>query len=124
MLNYDIHPLTNEFLDSLSSHYFLPHILQPSRKTTNSKTLIGNIFSNMAVPNIISGNLTASISGHLLQFLVAPNILFNASYPKFNNYGRGSSRSDQEKLYLVISQLTGIIFCFHLTETLKNPIKL
>ena len=49
-LNYDIHPPTNEFLDSFSSHYFLPHILQPSRVTTNSKTLIDNIFSNMAVP--------------------------------------------------------------------------
>ena len=86
LLNYDIHPLTNEFLDSLSSHNFLPHILQPSRVTTNSKTLIHNIFSNMAVPNISSGNLTASISDYLPQFLVAPNIFFNASYPKSNIY--------------------------------------
>ena len=38
----------------------------------------------MAVLNIISGNLTASISDHLPQFLAAPNILFNASYPKSN----------------------------------------
>ena len=30
LLSYDIHPLTNEFLDFLSPHYFLPHILQPS----------------------------------------------------------------------------------------------
>ena len=87
LLNYDIHPSTNEFLDSLSSHNFLPHILQPSRVTTNSKTLIDNIFSNMAVPNI-SGNLTASISDHFPQFLVAPNIFFNASYPKSNIYER------------------------------------
>ena len=27
-------------------------------------------------------------------------------------------------LYLIISQSNGIIFCFHLTRTLKNPIKL
>ena len=27
LLNYDIHPSTNEFLDSLSSHYFLLNIL-------------------------------------------------------------------------------------------------
>ena len=60
LLNYDINPPTNEFLDCLSSHYLLPHIVQPSRVATNSKTLI-DIFSNMAVPNIISGNLTASI---------------------------------------------------------------
>ena len=74
LLNYDIHPPTNEFLDFLSSHCFLPHILQPSRVTTNCKTLIDDIFSNMAVPNIISGNLTVSILCHLPQFLVAPNI--------------------------------------------------
>ena len=79
LLNYDIHPPTNEFLDSLLSHYFFPHVLQPSRVTTNTKTLIDNIFYNMAVPNIISGNLTAPISDHLPQFIVAPNIFFNAS---------------------------------------------
>ena len=100
LLNYDIHPPTNEFLDSLSSHYFLPHILQPSRVTTNFKTLIDNIFSNMAVPNIISGNLTASTSDHLPQFLVAPNIFFNVSYPKSNNYERDWSRFDQENFVL------------------------
>ena len=100
LLNYDIYPPTNEFLDSLSSDYFLPHILQPSTVTTNSKTLIYNIFSNMAVPNIISGNLTASISDHLSQFLVAPNIFFNASNPKSNNYERDWSRFDQENFVL------------------------
>ena len=99
-LNYDIHPPTNEFLDSLLSHYFLPHILKPSRVTTNSKTLIDNIFSNMAAPNITSGNLTASISDHLPQFLVAPNIFFNACYPKSNNYERDWSRFDQENFVL------------------------
>ena len=96
LLNYEIHPPTNEFLDSLSSHYFLPDILKPSIVTTNSKTLIDNIFSKMAVPNIISGNLTASILDHLPQFLVAPNIFFNASYSKSNNYERDWSRFDQE----------------------------
>ena len=86
LLNYDIHLSTNEFLDSLSSHYFLSYILQPSRVTTNSKTLIDNIFFNMAVPSIISGNFTASISDHVPQFLVAPNIFLFASYPRSNNY--------------------------------------
>ena len=99
-LNYDIHPPANEFLDSLSSHYFLSHILQPSRVTTNSKTLIDNIFSNMAVPSITSGSLTASISYHLPQFLVAPNVFFNASYPRSNNYERNRSRFNQENFVL------------------------
>ena len=54
----------------------------------------------MAVPNIISGNVTASISHHPPQFLVAPNIFCNASYPKSNNYERGWSRFDQENFVL------------------------
>ena len=54
----------------------------------------------MAVPNIISGNLTASISDHLPQFLVAPNIFFNTSYPKSNNYEKDWSRFDQENFVL------------------------
>ena len=99
LLNYDIHPPTNKVLDSLSSHYFLPHILQPSRVTSNSKTLI-HIFSIMAVPNITSGNLTASILDNLPQFFVAPTIFFNAFYPKSNNYERDWSRYDQENLVL------------------------
>ena len=50
LLNYDIHPPTNEFLDSLLSHYFFPHVLQPSRVTTNTKTLIDNIFITWLYP--------------------------------------------------------------------------
>ena len=49
----------------------------------------------MAVPNIISGNLTASILEHLPSFLVTPNIFLNVSYPKSNNYERDPSRFDQ-----------------------------
>ena len=54
----------------------------------------------MAVPNIISGNLAASISDYLPQFLVTPNIFFNASYPKSNNYKRDWPRFDQENFVL------------------------
>ena len=66
---YNKHALTNEFLDSLSSHMFLPHIIQQTRISTTSKTLIDNIFPNIHTPGSISGNLTASISDHLPQFL-------------------------------------------------------
>ena len=50
----------------------------------------------MAVPSIIFGNLTASISYHVPQFLVAPNIFFIAFYPRSNNYERDWARFDQE----------------------------
>ena len=103
LLNYGLHPATNEFLVSLSSHYFLPHILQPSRVTTNSKTLIDNIFSNMAVPNIIPVNLTASISDHPPQFFVAPDTFFNAPYSESNNYEQTSKDLIKTVLHLIIS---------------------
>ena len=47
LLKYDKHAPTNEFQDSLPSHMFLPHIAQPTRISTTSKTLIDNIFSNI-----------------------------------------------------------------------------
>ena len=100
LLNYDVHSHTNEFPHSLLSHYFLLHILHPNKVATNSKTLIDNIFSNTAVPSIISGNLIASISDNLPQFLVAPNIFFNVSYPKLNNYQGDWLRYDQEHFVL------------------------
>ena len=54
----------------------------------------------MAVPNINSGNLTTSRSHYLPQFFVTPNIFFNDSYLKSNNYERDWSRFDQENFVL------------------------
>ena len=64
----------NEFLDSLASNSFIPLILQPTRITSHSNTLIDNIFSNVIDPDLISGNLTATISDHLPQFSMIPNM--------------------------------------------------
>ena len=49
-------------------------LLQPTRITSNFNTLIDNIFLNVIDPDIISGNLTATISDHLHQFSIIPNI--------------------------------------------------
>ena len=68
LLNYHQYSPTNEFLDSVSSHMFLPHNVQPTRIRNNSKNLIDNIYSNVITPNSISGNLTATISDHLPNF--------------------------------------------------------
>ena len=69
--------IKNEFLDSLASNSFIPLILQPTRITSHSNTLIDNIFSNVIDPDIISGNLTATISDHLSQFAIIPNMFGN-----------------------------------------------
>ena len=68
LLDYNEHNQANEFLDSLASNSFISLILQPTRITSHSNTLIDNLFSNVTDPDIISGNLTATISYHLPQF--------------------------------------------------------
>ena len=75
LLNYNDHQPTNDFLGSLASNSFIPHILHSTRITSHSKTLIDNIFSDFISPEIISGNITATISDHLPQFSFVPNIL-------------------------------------------------
>ena len=46
LLNYTKYQTTSEFLDSLSSNPFIPCILQSTRLTTYSKTVIDKILSN------------------------------------------------------------------------------
>ena len=62
----------------------LPYIIQPTRITSHSKSIIDNIFSNYISQEIISGNLTSTISDHLPQFLIAPYIFSNAPNKKSN----------------------------------------
>ena len=51
LLNYNEHNQTNEFFDSLTSNSFIALILQPTRITSHSNTLIDNIFSNVIDPD-------------------------------------------------------------------------
>ena len=99
-MNYNEHNQTNEFLDSLASDSFIPLILQPTRITSHSNTLTGNIFSNVINPDIISGNLTATISDHLPQFSIIPNMFGNIPGNKSNIYERDWSKFDQENFIL------------------------
>ena len=49
-------------------------ILQPTRVTKKSKTLIDNIFFNSLEFATISGNITHSISDHLIQFVILEDL--------------------------------------------------
>ena len=98
-LNYNEHNPANEVLDSIASNSFITLILQPIRITSHSNTLIDNIFSNID-PDIISGNLTATISDHLPQFAIIPNMFGNTAGNKSNIYERNWSKFDQENFIL------------------------
>ena len=99
LLKYDNHHSTNEFLDSLS-HLFLLHITQPTRIRDSSKTLIDNIFSNTLIENTISGNLTATISDQLPQFIILSDVFSNPPSNKSNNYERDWSNFVQENFII------------------------
>ena len=71
----------------------MPLILQPTRITSHSKTLIDNIFTNIIEKSVKSGNITCSISDHLAQFAIlqvqTPNQAHNETelkrdFTKFN----------------------------------------
>ena len=100
LLNYNNHNPTNEFLDSLASNSFVPYILQPTRLTSHSKTLIDNIFSNIISLEAIFGNLTSTISDHLPQFMIVPNVFSNPPSNKANIFERDWSNFDQENFIL------------------------
>ena len=57
----------------------MPLILQPTGITSHSNTIVDNIFSNVIDPDIISGNSTATISDHLAQLAITPNMFGNIS---------------------------------------------
>ena len=50
---------------------FLPQILDPTRVTESSVTIINNIYKNCHRYNHYSGNILISVSDHYSQFLSA-----------------------------------------------------
>ena len=61
----------NKFAENKFAAFFAGNF---EAKRLRISWLIITSFSNMAAPNIISGNLAASVSDYLPQFLVAPYI--------------------------------------------------
>ena len=110
LLSQNDHQPTNDFLDSLASNFFISYILHPNRITSYSKTLIDNIFSNFISPDIISGDIIATVSEHLPQFSFVPNILSNLSTQESNYYERHFSKFKQENFNLTILIKIGLTY--------------
>ncbi len=68
LLKSESHQTQN--LNALNSLYFQPQILQPTRITDHSATLIDNIFFNSLDHFTISGNLVYDLSDHLPNFTI------------------------------------------------------
>ena len=68
LLQYNHQVPTQEFIDSLSSHAFLPLIFNPTRLTSYSATLIDHIFTNKLAHSVFSGIILNDLSDHLPVF--------------------------------------------------------
>ena len=70
----------NKFINDLSSNCLHPQILLLTR--ISGKTIIDNIFSNIAQPlikNVATGNIIFGKSDHLPQFFFLPDFFSNKS---------------------------------------------
>ena len=70
--NIDLHEVekndgANDYYNNMTSYFFSPYILQPTRPT--SKTLIDNIFINSLEYKFISSNLTILLSSKKLPLM-------------------------------------------------------
>ena len=97
LLKYESHQPTDDFINSLGTFCFHPYILQPTRITEHSATLIDNIFFNSIDHHTVAGNLVYDITDHLCNFLVIRNS-FSASVQS-NAFIRDFSTFDQIALY-------------------------
>ena len=72
---YKTHNLTDDFITTVTSNSFLPYVLQPTRLTDHSSTVIDNIFSNITDFETTSGNITTMIVDYFAQFLIVKKFM-------------------------------------------------
>ena len=81
----------------MCSYFFMPLVLQPTRVTDKSKTLIDNFFDSFEFTTL-PGNITHSISDYLIQFVILEDFITPEPTPKTNIYKRNSDNFDSNKL--------------------------
>ena len=97
LLKYEINIKYREFYNLMTSNGFLPLIIQPTRITDTSKTLIDNIYTNSFVNESISGNILIEIADHLTQFVSVHN---QVSTPQNESYYKRDDKNWKEDLFL------------------------
>jgi len=89
----------DDFLDILGSFPCIPQISLPTRVTDRSSTLIDNIFISPTSFNLLSGNLTFSLSDHMPQILLLQDFIFNSNV-KSSKIARNWKQFDRENFIL------------------------
>ena len=88
----------SQIYNTMCSYIFLPLIHQPKRVTEKSKTLTDNIIFNSFEFTTISGNITHSISDHLIQMVILEDFIKASSPCKSNTYKQNFKKFDKDKL--------------------------
>ena len=78
LLRYNDNIPTQEFIDRLFSYSFYPLISNPTRITSNTTTLIDNIFTNQLFDNVFNGIVLNDLSDDLP--------IFACFYKDFNSH--------------------------------------
>ena len=103
LLNFEDCQLTEEFINTIVSYDFLPNILQPTRITNHTATLIDNIFFNSNEFFSISGNLVCDLTDHLPNFLFLNTLSWTSN--NGTRYSRNYSNLVQEDLLLDVQAI-------------------
>src|ERR1700733_9640988 len=106
LLKYNNHQPTNQFLETITSHHFLPAILRPTRITDTSATLIDNIFTNLWPQIVNSALLVSDISDHLPIMIWYSNSSSSKQItPESSNSRRLINDQSKEYFTLLLSEL-------------------
>ena len=94
LLKTDTDHNTQHFFNLLCSYGLLPHILQPTRVTVNTASVIDNIFNNNLQDDIISGNVLLTLSDHFSQIISVSREQID--FKKINIFQRDYSKYSSE----------------------------
>ena len=95
LLRYEKDTKFKEFYNLMSSYGYLPLIIQPTRITDTTHSLIDNIYTNCIGNECQSGNVLIEMADHLTQFA---SITKQESYnvPGKNQYKRDTKKWDEK----------------------------
>jgi hypothetical protein len=96
LLKYDSYAGSENVINTLGSFFFQTQILQPTRITDHSSTLIDNIFFNSVEHFVISGNLVYDLTDNLPNFVIFNK--FSSLPPGVKIYKRDYSKFEETDL--------------------------
>ena len=73
LLKCDTHSKTNEYLDNIITHGYLPVITKPTRICSSTATLIDHIYTNNISSTHHSGIIITHVADHFGTFLITQN---------------------------------------------------